>query len=186
MVSEGRLAEQIINQHRRLVVRAGDLLDHDATLLFELLGVEPWPCSEVGQEVRRLDQSIGPRDDPEDHVVLGRVGVETRTQSLGGRVHLSVRRIVLAALEDQVLEEVGGAVLLGPLHPRAGREGNRDGHRPRALDSDAKQGQAVRQLGDLDGGDSFPTLSGHDFPRRSPPSPTSSGPAICGGWASRI
>jgi hypothetical protein len=52
-----------------------------------------------------------------------------------------------------MFEEVGDAVLLRALDTRSGGEGDdrRDGARP--LDPDPKQGQAIGELGLLDGGD---------------------------------
>src|SRR6202034_4830267 len=39
MLAEGRAVDQVLGDRRRLVIGAIDLLDHDATLAVELLGV---------------------------------------------------------------------------------------------------------------------------------------------------
>jgi hypothetical protein len=54
VIAERRLVDQVLGDHRRLVVRAVDLLDHDAALAVELLGVEARAPDEVGQQVDRL------------------------------------------------------------------------------------------------------------------------------------
>ena len=54
VIAERRLVDQVLGHHRRLVVGACDLLDDDAALAVELLGVEPWASDEVGQQVGRL------------------------------------------------------------------------------------------------------------------------------------
>ena len=54
--------------------------------------------------------------------VVARVGVDHRAHPLGGLVDVAVVRVALAALEHQVLEEVGDAVLLRALGARAGVE----------------------------------------------------------------
>ena len=53
VVAEGGAVDQVLGDHRRLVVGAGDLLDHDAALAVELLGVELRAADEVGQQVDR-------------------------------------------------------------------------------------------------------------------------------------
>ena len=136
MVAEGRAVDQVLGDHRRLVVRAGDLLDHHAALAVELLGVDLGPADEVGQQVDRVAGHLGAARDVEGDEVVRRVGVEHRAHALGGLVDLAVVVVLLAALEHEVLEEVGHAVLLGPLGAGAGVERHQHGGRPRALDLD--------------------------------------------------
>ena len=54
VVAEGGAVDQVLGHHRRLVVGAGDLLDDDAALAVELVGVDPRPADEVRQQVDRL------------------------------------------------------------------------------------------------------------------------------------
>jgi len=137
VVAERRAVDQVLGDDRRLVVGAGDLLDHDAALAVELGGVDARAADEVGQQVDRLGDDLGPARDVEGHEVVRRVGVEHRAHALGGLVDLAVVVVLLAALEHEVLEEVGHAVLLGALGARAGVEGHEHGRRPRAVDLDA-------------------------------------------------
>ena len=53
VLAEGRAVDQVLGDHRGLVVGAVDLLDHDAALAIELLGVEPRPSDEIAQQVDR-------------------------------------------------------------------------------------------------------------------------------------
>ena len=81
-----------------------------------------------------------------DHVVR-RERVERAAEPLGGVVDVAIVRELLAALEDEVLEEVGHPVLFGALRARAGVERREDGDRARAFKADAVQGKAVGQRG---------------------------------------
>ena len=47
VLAEGGPVDQVLGDHRRLVVGAVDLLDHHAALAVELLGVEPRAPDEV-------------------------------------------------------------------------------------------------------------------------------------------
>ena len=75
--------------------------------------------------------------------IVARVRVEHGADALGGLVDVAVGRVLLAALEDEVLEEVGHAVLLGPLGARAGVERDEQRDRTRALHRNAVERQAV-------------------------------------------
>ena len=128
---------------RGLVVGAVDLLDHDAALAVELLGVEPRAPDEVGQQVDRRRRRLGADGDVEGDEVVARVGVEHAAEALGGLVDVAVGRVLLAALEDEVLEEVRHPVLLRALGARAGVEGDEDRQRARAGQRDAVDRQPV-------------------------------------------
>ena len=54
MVAERRAVDQVLRDDRRLVVRARDLLDHDAALAVQLLLVDLGAADEVRQQVDRL------------------------------------------------------------------------------------------------------------------------------------
>src|SRR5258708_2656691 len=51
MVAEGRPVDEVLRDRRRLVLVALDLLDHDAALAVELVGVQVRAPGEVRQEV---------------------------------------------------------------------------------------------------------------------------------------
>ena len=56
--------------------------------------------------------------------VVARVSVEHRPHALGRLVDVAVGRVALAALENQVLEEMRGSVLIRVLGAGAGVEGD--------------------------------------------------------------
>ena len=158
MLAEGGPVDQVLRDGRGLVVGAVDLLDHHAALAVELLGVDPRAAHEVAQQVDRRRRRLGAHGDVEGDEVVGGVGVQHAPQPLGGLVDVGVRRVLLAALEHEVLEEVRHPVLLGALGARARVERHQRGQRTRARHLDAVDGQAVG--GDRGGGDArhCPTL----------------------------
>ena len=152
VVAERRLVDELLGDRRRLVLVALDLLDDDAALLVELVGVEVRAAGEVREQVDRLHRRLRADRDVEGDEVVRRVGVERPAERLGGVVDVAVVRVLLAALEDEVLEEVRHPVLLGTLRAGAGVEGREDRDRARAVKADAVQGQAVGQRGGGDRG----------------------------------
>ena len=138
MLAEGGAVDQVLGDDRRLVVGAVDLLDDDPALAVELVGVELRPADEVAQQVDRLGRGLGADGDVEGDQVVARVGVQHAAEPLGGLVDVLVGGVLLAALEDQMLEEVSHPVLLGALRARARVE--RHEHRQRA---GARQRDAV-------------------------------------------
>ena len=191
VVAERGAVDQVLGDDRRRVLGARDLLDDDAALAVELLGVDPRAADEVGQQVDRPRDDLGPAGEVEGDDVVRRVGVEHGAHLLGGLVDLAVVVVELAALEHEVLEEVGHPVLLGALGAGAGLEGDEGGHGARALELDAVQGKAVgeglggdrrhalrlaRMQGFLPGRRSrLGTLRLRDGSHRQPPTPRRSG-----------
>ena len=57
VVAERGLVDQLLGDRRRLVLVALDLLDHDAALAVELVGVDLRAPDEVGQQVDRLQRA---------------------------------------------------------------------------------------------------------------------------------
>ena len=147
VLAERGVVDQVLGDGRRLVVRACDLLDHDAALAVELLGVEPRTPDEVGQQVDRLQRLLGAHGDVEGDEVVARVGVQLAADPLGRLVDRSVVGELLAALEDEVLEEVRHPVLLRALGARAGVERDERGDGARAVELEAVDRQAVRSDG---------------------------------------
>jgi hypothetical protein len=146
VLAVGGGVDQVVGDRGRHVVGPGDLLDHDPALAVELLAVDPRAADEVRQQVERGHDRLRPARDVERHDVVRRVGVELRAEPLGGLVHVAVGRERLAALEDQVLEEVGHPVLLGPLGAGSGVERHERRDRPGARDREAHERQAGLQL----------------------------------------
>ncbi len=145
VLAERGLIDEVLGDRRGLVVGARDLLDDDATLAVELVGVDPRPADEIGQQIARLGAALGSDRDVERHQVVARVRVEHRADPLGRLVDVAVGGVLLAALEHEMLQEVGHPVLLGALGPRARVERDQQGQRAGALDPDVVQRQPVLQ-----------------------------------------
>ena len=95
VIAERGAVDQVLGDDRRLVVRARDLLDHDAALAVELLGVDLRAPDEVGQQVDRLGDDLGAAGDVEGDEVVRRVGVQLRAHRLRGLVDLAVVVVLL-------------------------------------------------------------------------------------------
>ena len=103
VIAECRFVDQVLSHHRRLVVGAGDLLHHDAALAVELVGIDPRPSHEIGQKIGRRRRLLGAGGDVKSDQVVAGVGVQHRSDPLGRLVDVPVGRVVLAALEHEVL-----------------------------------------------------------------------------------
>ena len=143
VVAERGLVDQVLGHHRGLVVGAGDFLHHHAALAVELGGVDTRPADEVGEQIGRLQGALRARGDVERHQIVAGVGVQHGSDALRGLVDVAVGRVLLAALEDEVLEEVGHPVLLRALGPRTRVEGDENRHRARAVDRDPVERKSV-------------------------------------------
>ncbi len=86
VIAEGGFVDQVLGDHRGLVEGAVDLLDHDAALAVELLGVDLRPPDEVAQQVDRSGRALGAHGDVEGDDVVAGVGVEHTAEALGGLV----------------------------------------------------------------------------------------------------
>ena len=137
VLAERRAVDELLGDRRRLVLVALDLLDDDAALLVELVGVEVRAPDEVGQQVGGLGGRLGAHGDVERDEVVRGVGVQRAAELLGGLVDVAVVRELLAALEHEVLEEVRHPVLLGALGARAGVERDEDRDRAGSVEADA-------------------------------------------------
>src|ERR1700728_3093113 len=147
MLAEGRLVDQVLRHGRGLVVRAVDLLDHDAALAVQLLRVEFGASHEVAQQVDRLRRRLRAHGDVERHEIVTRIGVEHAAQALGRLVDVLVGGVLLPALEHQMLEEVRHPVLLAALGARARIERHEHRQRARARQAHGVHGQAVARHG---------------------------------------
>jgi hypothetical protein len=132
VIAVGGLVQQLVGHRGGLVVVAVDLLDDHAALAVELVGVDARAGHEVREQVHRGHQRLRARGDVEGDQVVRGVGVELRAEPLGRLVHVAVGRELLAALEDEVLEEVRHPVLVGPLRAGARVERDERGDRARA------------------------------------------------------
>jgi hypothetical protein len=70
VVPERGTVDQVLGHDRGLVVGARDLLDHDAALAVELVGVDLRPPDEIGQQVDRVPDHLRPAGDVERHEVV--------------------------------------------------------------------------------------------------------------------
>jgi hypothetical protein len=143
VVTERRLVDQVLGHHRRLVVGARDLLDDDAALAVEFLGVDPGASDEVGEQVGGLAGALRARGDVKRDEIVAGVGVEYGADPGRGIVDIAVGLVLLAALEHKVLKEMSHPVLLGSLGPRTRVERHQDRDRARSLDFDPIEGKAV-------------------------------------------
>ena len=132
MLTESGLVDQILGDGGGLVVCPVDLLDHHATLAVELLRIDPRARHEVAQQVDRLLSRLGSHGDVEGDEVVAGVRVEHTADLLSGLVDVPVRGVLLAALEDQMLQEMGHPVLLRTLGAGAGVKGKQHRQRARA------------------------------------------------------
>ena len=145
VVAEHRPIDQMLGDHRRLIFGARDLLHDDPALTVELVGIDPGSRDEVGQQVGRLEQPLGPGGDVERDEIVAGIGVEHRADRLGGLVDVPVVGVFLAALEDEMLEEVGHPVLIGALGPGAGVERGQQRDGAGAGDRDPVYAEAIGQ-----------------------------------------
>ncbi len=145
MVAERRLVDQMLGDHGRLIVCPRDLLHDDPALAVELLGVDSRATHEVGQQVGSRWGLLGAGGDVERHKIMAGVRVQDGPDPLGGFVDVPIGAVFLAPLEDEVLEKMGHPVLLGPLGPGAGVEGDQERHRAGPRDGDPVQRQPVFQ-----------------------------------------
>ena len=143
MVAEVRAVDELLGHRGGLVLVALDLLDDDAALLVELGGVDLRAPDEVGEQVDGLHGRLGAHGDVEGDEVVRGVGVQRAAHALGRLVDLAVVVVDLAALEHEVLEEVGHPVLVGALGAGAGVEADEDRRGARAREGDAVDRQPV-------------------------------------------
>ena len=83
MLAEGGPVDQVLGDHRGLVVGAVDLLDDHAALAVELLGVQARAPDEVAEQVDRLRGGLRADRDVEGDQVVAGVGVQHAAESLG-------------------------------------------------------------------------------------------------------
>ena len=70
VVAERRAVDELLGDGRRLVLVALDLLDDDAALAVELVGVDLRAADEVGQQVDGLHRGLGAHGDVEGDEVV--------------------------------------------------------------------------------------------------------------------
>ena len=135
--------DQLAHQILRLVLGHGDLLQHHAALLGQLLLVECGMDHHVAEHVhRQLGVLV-------DHLgviagtLLGREGVQLAAHRVHDLGDLA-RRALLRALEEHMLEEVAQAVLLARLILRSGGDPHAHRHRAKMRQTLADERQAVR------------------------------------------
>ena len=143
VIAEYRLVDQVLGDSGRLVVVAGDLLDDNPAFLVELDRVERRPADEIGEQIRGLHALRRACRDVESDEIMARVRVEDGAVALSRLVDVAICLVLLAALENQMLEEVRHPVLFGPLCAGAGIERDHQRDRARAVHGDPVQRHAV-------------------------------------------
>jgi len=96
VIAEGSPVDQVLRRRPTAGHTRVDLLNHDASLAVELLGVQPRAPDEVREQVDRLGGALGADRDVEGHQVVAGVGVQHASQPLGRLVDVLVGRISLA------------------------------------------------------------------------------------------
>jgi hypothetical protein len=149
MVREHGLTEQVVDEVARLVAPHEDLLQDDLALGLHLVRPERRVPQDVRQQVERQLDALAEQPDVERRVLLGRVGVHVPTY----RVHLVgdlLGRAAGRALEEQVLEEMGGTRQPNVLVPRAGAHPEPATHRAHVRHALGHHDHPAVELGGLD------------------------------------
>ncbi len=92
VIAKGRLVDQVLGHHRRLIVGPRDLLYDHAALAVELVAVDPGAAHEVGQQIGRFQGLVRAHGDVERDQIVARVGVQDRADPLRCLVDVPVRR----------------------------------------------------------------------------------------------
>ena len=99
VVAERGFVDQVLCDHRRLIVGPRDLLDHHAALPVQLPRVDSGPSNEVGQQVGGRHRLFGAGGDVKRDQIVARVGVEHGADPLRCLVDVPIRAVLLPALE---------------------------------------------------------------------------------------
>ena len=142
VLAEDDLAEVVVDELGRRVLVHRHLFEHDLALLVEV--GERGPRDHLGDDLERLVEVLVQEPRVDQRVLLG-----GRRVGLGAHVVEDVRdvgrRVLVRALEDQVLDEVGDAAELDRLEPGAGGDPDPEGHRAHAVHALGGHSQAVVQ-----------------------------------------
>ena len=142
MVGPEGLGEELHHQVVGRVLDHAHLFEDDLLLLGHLDGVEERVEHDVAQDVDGQGQVLVEHLQMERRVLLGgeRVHVAADRVDLGGDL---LRRAVLRALEDHVLDEVADAGLRGHLVPAPPLQPHPDGHAAHVGHGLGDEGEAV-------------------------------------------
>ncbi len=133
VLAEHAARGQVVHEIGRIVLDHRDLLEHDLALGLERLGLEARARRHVAHDVERQRQVLVQHAHVHDRRFARRVGVELGAQAIGHAGDLDLVE-ALAALEQQVLDEVRDAGLRGPLVAGADADEHADRHRAHRFD----------------------------------------------------
>ena len=133
VLAEDAARRQVVHEIGRVVLDHRDLLEHDLALGLERVGLEARARGHVAHDVERQRQVLVQHAHVHDRRLARRVGVELGAQAIGHAGDLDLVE-ALAALEQQVLDEVRDAGLRRPLVAGADADEHADRHRAHRLD----------------------------------------------------
>jgi len=140
--------EDFLHQVIRAVLLHLDLFQDDALFLFDVLVAEERVKHQVGQHVEGARQVLVENLGVEAHQLLAGEGVQVAAD----RIHRArdlLRRAIRGALEQHVLDEVGDAVAIRGLAPRAGGDPHAHRNRAHVRHSLGNDAQAIGERGGL-------------------------------------
>jgi hypothetical protein len=139
LATEDLAAKRVVGEERRrallcslvggLVGVHEDLVEDDQPLGVEVRGPQRRRPHDVGEDVQSQGEVLGQQPDVKGRVLLGGEGVEVAAH-LVDRLGDGRRRPLRGPLEQEVLEEVGGAGVSESLVTRARAHPEADAHRP--------------------------------------------------------
>ena len=147
---EALVVDRVDEVPRRVEVHV-HLLDDDALLAVDLLGVEPRVAEHVDEDVECYVAVLGRALDVVARVLLAGEGVELAADRVDLPSDLARGRAPLGALEEHVLGEVGDPVRVARLVARPGREHDEAGDRLRLGHGRRQDPKTVPELGALEG-----------------------------------
>ena len=112
MVAEHAARGEVVHEVGRVVLDHRDLLEHDLALGLERVGLEARARGHVAHHVERERQVLVEHAHVHDGRLAGREGVQLGAEAIGDARDLDLV-VALAALEQQVLDEVRDAGLPG-------------------------------------------------------------------------
>ena len=142
VLAEHAARREVVHEVGGVVLDHRDLLEHDLALGLERLGLEARARRHVAHDVERERQVLVEHAHVHDRRLARRVRVELGAEAIGDAGDLDLVE-ALAALEEQVLDEVRDAGLGRPLVARADADEHADRDRAHRVDLLGDDAQAV-------------------------------------------
>ena len=142
MLAEHAARGEVVHEIGGVVLDHRDLLEHDLALGLERLGLEARARGHVAHHVERQRQVLVEHAHVHDGRLARRERVELGAEAVGDARDLDLV-VALAALEQQVLDEVRDAGLGRPLVARADADEDADRDRAHRLDRLGDDAEAV-------------------------------------------